>query len=489
MIHVTVVEQPAWPKLAWLANVRFDLGRVVLHCGSAVERVERGLVEGVWDAPFDQGFTRAEHFFGSGILVGAQEVTIVPSAALVDRVLLRTQPGGAWISNSLAALLGMTDGLVVPSVGTVRSMSAIRKGIEKYDATLPLANGDAVSQLYYHNYVLSPAGLQRSPKAAPRPIETYAEYRDLLAEAMERLGHNARDRARRTSVALLGTMSRGYDSPAACLLGKRAGLRACFTATRSNSLAFLSSAATEDDGSPIASLLDLEIRPLGLLPTKDELYYLAGSFDPETIFSDVARTVEQSGDLAVLFTGYHGDMAWRSDAFDDEERAPAVIRHDISGLNLTEIRLKAGFFNVAVPFILVRSQASITRISQSAEMAEWRLGTDYDRPIPRRLLEEAGVPRELFGVRKKAILERPHWPQSTALRSAFVEDLARETGHSASLIARSVEAAQWLELPVQAVRRLGWRHFTLTIPRDVRTRLFAWAVNRLAADFKTHARQ
>lgn len=37
-------------------------------------------------------------------------------------------------------------------------------------------------------------------------------------------------------------------------------------------------------------------------------------------------------------------------------------------------------------------------------MAAWSLrGTAYNRPIYRRVVEEAGVPRELFGMEKKAI--------------------------------------------------------------------------------------
>ncbi|MDE5832358.1 MAG: hypothetical protein K2H64_05150 [Desulfovibrio sp.] len=35
-------------------------------------------------------------------------------------------------------------------------------------------------------------------------------------------------------------------------------------------------------------------------------------------------------------------------------------------------------------------------------MLPWTLGNAYDRPVPRRLAEEAGVPRELFGMRKAA---------------------------------------------------------------------------------------
>jgi hypothetical protein len=41
-------------------------------------------------------------------------------------------------------------------------------------------------------------------------------------------------------------------------------------------------------------------------------------------------------------------------------------------------------------------------------MKPWRIGGDYDRPVPRRLVESAGVPRELYGQNKKAITQ-PFW--------------------------------------------------------------------------------
>jgi hypothetical protein len=40
------------------------------------------------------------------------------------------------------------------------------------------------------------------------------------------------------------------------------------------------------------------------------------------------------------------------------------------------------------------------KITRSAEMAPWDVGGAYSRPICRRLLEDAGVPRGSFGVSK-----------------------------------------------------------------------------------------
>ncbi len=101
----------------------------------------------------------------------------------------------------------------------------------------------------------------------------------------------------------------------------------------------------------------------------------------------------------VLFTGYHGDKAWAKDAPD---LSPNVVRGDPTGLSLSEFRLRAGFMHCPVPFLGVRAIADLHRISLSAEMSPWDVPGDYSRPICRRIVEEAGVPRHLFGMEKQA---------------------------------------------------------------------------------------
>jgi hypothetical protein len=47
-------------------------------------------------------------------------------------------------------------------------------------------------------------------------------------------------------------------------------------------------------------------------------------------------------------------------------------------------------------------------------MRPWRVGGNYDRPIPRRLVEEAGVPRRAYAREKRAITQ-PFWLQKSDL--------------------------------------------------------------------------
>jgi hypothetical protein len=125
---------------------------------------------------------------------------------------------------------------------------------------------------------------------------------------------------------------------------------------------------------------------------------------------------------AVLLTGFHGDKVW--------ERAvpPSSVlkRGDPSGASIADFRLRVGFLHVPVPFIGACRHSEIHTISNSAEMRPFSVGGDYDRPICRRILEEAGIPRELVGQRKQAIAT--HFSRNMRLispetRAAFERDL------------------------------------------------------------------
>jgi hypothetical protein len=71
-------------------------------------------------------------------------------------------------------------------------------------------------------------------------------------------------------------------------------------------------------------------------------------------------------------------------------------------LSLTEYRLAIGMLHCPVSFWGVRQIKELHAISNSDEMRPWDVPGDYSRPICRRIVESAGVPRELFGQEKKA---------------------------------------------------------------------------------------
>ena len=99
----------------------------------------------------------------------------------------------------------------------------------------------------------------------------------------------------------------------------------------------------------------------------------------------------------LLITGHHGDKVW---SLKDADTDPFRRSGGGSGMGLHELRLRNDCIVVAVPYIGSFDQPSITRISRSQELIPYRVNRSYDRPIPRRIAEDAGIPRHLFGQRK-----------------------------------------------------------------------------------------
>jgi hypothetical protein len=121
-------------------------------------------------------------------------------------------------------------------------------------------------------------------------------------------------------------------------------------------------------------------------------------------------------------------------------------------------------------------------LSMRQEMLPWTLGTDYDRPIPRRLAEEAGIARVSFGTRKRfsSFNRRYGRPLSADLREDFGRFM-QERGHPAmsgflevmSLVLRGVDSVVLSKLPA-AVRFSCWGWIPLPNPSV----FFVWANER-----------
>ena len=69
---------------------------------------------------------------------------------------------------------------------------------------------------------------------------------------------------------------------------------------------------------------------------------------------------------------------------------------------MSEFRLRTDFYNVPLPCFAAVGKPDEPTLLDRAEMAPFRIGGRYDRPIPRRLAEEAGVPRGTFAQTKHA---------------------------------------------------------------------------------------
>ncbi len=422
------------PRLAWLAVMDRDAGDVLVYHGSALECRDHWMVEGTWDDDFRPGgFHESDHFFGSGIRVVGDAVHFVPSSAPVDGLFCAERRRELLVSNSLMLLLAFTGARLDPDHDYRAETYAIRQGAAHYRKAFTVLHPEipAFSQVYDRSLVAIP-GEQGVAFAAPRSavaVPSYARYRELVAAALLRLHRNYTSPDRRVPLGAFATISSGYDSAAAAVLVKDLSIEACFTSRRSNTHipVWLNRRAGIDDGTPIASRLGLTtipLEPAGSRVSEDEVYFLApGCAPPCLALHSLAQHIERRRP-AVLFTGFLGDEVWDRNARERTYQNDGIIRGDTTALMLSEIRLKSGFVNVAVPSLCARRVQDLAALSDSPEMAPWRLNTrDYDRPIPRRILEEAGIPRELFAGRKKAVVRTYTWPRNPGLRSSFFAEV------------------------------------------------------------------
>jgi hypothetical protein len=434
-LHTRVL--PGLPPLAWLAVVTPHGGAVRVYQGAAVEGRDGWVVAGTWDGEFRAGeFPSSDHFFGTGLRVIGETVYATPSSALVNRIVHCHHRGRELVSNSLALLLAFTGARLDPGHDYRRETYAIRAGEGRYEKAFAVLHSEIATfhQVSGESLVLRDGDVSYASFRGAPAIPSYARYRELLAVVLERLRRNYESDARRVPMPAYLALSAGYDSAASAVLVKDLGIRECFTARRSNSHAprWLNPRAAVDDGTPIAARLGLRAQPLDTRAAamgEEEAYFLAPGCAPAmTALQSLTRHIEAGGRPAVVFTGFLGDEVWD---LDPKERAfgeRGIVRGDTTALMLSEIELKSGFTCVPVPGLLARGIRDITALSASAEMAPWRVGGRYDRPLPRRILVEAGIPRRMFARRKNAVVNTRMYPAHPGLRREFFADIRRTSG-------------------------------------------------------------
>lgn len=384
------------PALAWVAKYRPQATGVLdVWCGDLTEADLHFVVEGVWPGNFqDLGFDESELFYGSGLRLVGEKVRFASSCSTVDRIWSHQDAGVITVSNSLPCLLCIADiDLVCDNSNYAKAVQTIVKGTG-YQKIYPVSRGE-LRVHYFENLELENGILTVGSKPSHTgPFPDFQSYSSFLAQTAESIGRNAQDAARDRPVAVFSTISKGYDSPVASIMAKAAGARKAVTITSARSIF-----PRLDSGSAIASQLNMECEEYqsGRKKFRDELWYWAAN---GTLQDMNFSLFDYPPGPSVVFTGFNGDMVWSRSGGTAPDNW--LKRKDSTGLGFCEHRLLKGVIHCPVPFWGIRNLLDIKKISEHAEMKPWSVEGDYDRPIPRRIAEEAGVSRALFGQKKSA---------------------------------------------------------------------------------------
>ncbi|UEX77322.1 hypothetical protein [Sediminicurvatus halobius] len=250
--------------------------------------------------------------------------------------------------------------------------------------------GDQIYLNYFDNLHWDGTELHAVEKpGAGRTFACFVAYRDFLSGSLAAILENAGSPARLHALTPLSTISTGYDSTCVSALLRDLGVTRALSLRTPNG---------RDDGQQLSRLLGMEATTARNTDWRHLELPEAAFLAANAIGSDVQiAAFSESLAGSVLFTGHYGDPMWDRDT---PHTRGEITRTDVAGMSMTEYRLHAGFLHCPPAYFAARSAPAIKAISNSPEMRPWDVGGDYNRPICRRIAEEAGLPRELFGTRK-----------------------------------------------------------------------------------------
>jgi hypothetical protein len=407
MWQLACTRSESLPRLAWCAVLSTRHAKLVVHHGPWVEVNDSAFVEGAWSGDYsDMGFANANTFTGSGGMLRSNDLLIATPTHTSECIYALRLGTGLIFSNCLAFLLTIAEDDVDRSYQYYDiDIMSIGLGLKRYRSSIPTALRNKVHMYYYCNISVSPGlALTVLPKKRPGWFYTYHQYRGWLQQEVSATIQNAGDSRRAVAYTPITTISTGYDSTAAAVLARDGGCREAVTFSMAHDPFGVERC---DSGKRIGDILGIAVTEY------DRGAYLGREDLPEAEFlaagaggGDVTLTaLDERLTGKLLITGYHGDPAW--DRINNTG-GPDMIRLDPSpGGDLIYFRTRVGFTHLPVPSIGYSEHSSILALSNSLEMQPWSLRREhYDRPIPRRIVEEAGVPRETFGQTKK-IVARP----------------------------------------------------------------------------------
>jgi hypothetical protein len=400
-MKLTVQRIATLPPLAWAAEIHTDKVRVC--CGDAVEANEASVVAGAWAGPFSGStFAEAATSIGTGLVLSPRGlVGAVGTAGTAPLHLWRgrgRRRGEVVIANSLALALAVAEDRLQEGFPFYpHLLYSLVLGPDRYRAEIPTANGRLA--VLYRSMLVEKDGRMRAlaPSAVPG-FSDFAAYRALLLSEIAALFANAADPLRRWRFSPIASMSAGYDSTAAATLAREAGCRQAVTFRHS----LAAEGVADDSGEHIAKALGLDVTAFDTFEYRTredlpEIEFLSASYGGGNVYLAAAGELVKG---RIVVSGGGGDFIWGRDYAD---RRPPPWPPYLGGYSVNEFYLRQGALDFSVPAIATVRARDIGRISRSAEMQRWTIGGDYDRPIARRILEEAGVPRGSFAERKRLI--------------------------------------------------------------------------------------
>lgn len=432
-VELTAVEDTSLPPLAYCVRVS-GRSATLLH-GSMVATGDDFFHDGAWAGDYGAADFDAAFNCGTGGRVVGHVLRLVTPEIPVECLYVSIDDGRVLASNSMSFLMEvLDDSLDVDHMRYRDEMLAVEWGVRRSDVRLPTSSRREVRVLFGATADVDHLGGVDVRHLAPaRPFDGFSDYRRTLASTIGAVLANASDGRRGSPFRPLVPMSAGYDSTAVAALGAESGVTEGITMLRhAGGEAPAGERVRVDHPGEAATSLGLD-----LIEVERDTWRTRTDL-PE---SRLAASMTTTGGVSLLaldpwlpgrvvMTGLSGDIVWDV----NNHRFTRDVVHPYGHLGertFVEHRLHLGYVRLSPATICQSAHPSIHAISASTELAPWRLGGHYDRPIPRRIAEEAGVPRHSFGMKKFAASatvgnSRHHYPPGPPdqMRSQLLEAMS-----------------------------------------------------------------
>ena len=460
--------------MAWLAAV--GPRGVDATIGRSVRSNEGGLFEGTWvGRPELMSLPLSSMVFGSGVIDDGEGLVIVPPSHPFERVYHVRAGEGSMLSNSLvwlleAAGIELLQQSIYPKI-FVKVATGARSGL----VNIP-TSGAHVTAMSHHNFRLSEDQPIVEPRPRERPFASFEDFRSRLVDALEIAARNARNHE------LVATISTGYNSTAAACLAAQVGCRRAVSLKTATPMAGTS---TYDSGAATARTLGMELQDfdrlayLGRTDLPEAEFLATGMTGDDVVFAEMETAIADSMLISGLEAVRLKPRPWRR----------SLYRADLYGYSMTEFRLRIGFIHVPILMFGATEQASLKKIAASKEMRPFSVRGRYNKPLQRRIAEEAAIPRGSFATEKKRPNATLHSEGMSAMAPQTVvaiEAFAAANGVTADdrpegitgLLERSVmKVGKRLSLPMLTGGFAGRRRRRVHFQSGFGSLLFRWSVS------------
>ena len=401
MNKLVLKEKKELPKLSWCAQIKKGDKSLKVYHGPWIETNEKCFFEGAWSGDFiENGFISATTFTGTGGSVTDKGFFFASPTNTLMPIYYYKENTYFIISNSLSFLLEVSgENLDMQYLDYDFDMISIMDGLKKCKKKIPISNKHYINICYFINlFIDKNLKIKILKKRCLPKFDNFTEYFNTIIEESRLLVNNAAHQLRKIIYNPIATISTGYDSPACSVIAKMVGCKEAITYTKARAV-FKN---RTDSGKKIGEIIGLKVAEfdsnehLNFGEYREAEFISRGTGGDDLYLINAEKKLEKR----IFITG-HGARLWEVEKVNIN---PNMVRRDSSGCSMDEFRYRVGFIHFPIPFIGFTSHRSIHKISNSNEMIPWSLkDSTYNRPIPRRIVEEAGVARNIFGQEKKAV--------------------------------------------------------------------------------------